>query len=442
MVDLGQVVRRLDRLGVLDADPLASAVSKNPPAPGVDASRKVSGETHSALPVVRMTWSSVTPFAPSSRRVDLHLELLLALTPDRDVGDARDAHQRGPDRPAGEHAEVDERLGPPTTARSSSPGSSTTAAGASAAACETFGRACAWVSRSFTTWRARPAIGAGLEDHLDPRQPGHRLGADDVEERDAVEQVLLERDGDELLDLLGGEPERLGLHLHRRPARTRAATSRGMPAELHDAEDQHADAERDDQALRLQAAGRRSNASSDATSRSGGSKRGLSQRVVGSRCRHDPNGGVSQVRNPADAWAHMGAESRQRIPPKGPNGVAEASPFHALWSIGCRQWQRSRGPAIAPGLGPGECAETGGRSCPLEGRPHRRVDPRDSAVADRFAPSPPARTHPRRDRIRKVRPAAVVVNRNVTSVVGSDIRRKMSDDVLSLMRLKQALPIP
>jgi hypothetical protein len=33
----------------------------NPPVPGVDASRKVSGDAHSALPVVLMTWSRVTP---------------------------------------------------------------------------------------------------------------------------------------------------------------------------------------------------------------------------------------------------------------------------------------------------------------------------------------------------------------------------------------------
>ena len=34
--------------------------SMNPPVPGVDASTKVSGETHSALPAVSMTWVRVT----------------------------------------------------------------------------------------------------------------------------------------------------------------------------------------------------------------------------------------------------------------------------------------------------------------------------------------------------------------------------------------------
>ena len=36
-------------------------VSMKPPVPGVDASRKVSGDTHSALPVVSTRWSRLTP---------------------------------------------------------------------------------------------------------------------------------------------------------------------------------------------------------------------------------------------------------------------------------------------------------------------------------------------------------------------------------------------
>ena len=41
------------------------ADSKKPPVPGVDASTKVSGETHSALPAVSMSWVSVTCSARS-----------------------------------------------------------------------------------------------------------------------------------------------------------------------------------------------------------------------------------------------------------------------------------------------------------------------------------------------------------------------------------------
>ena len=61
-------------------------------------------------------------------------------------------------------------------------------------------------------------VGARLEDQHDRGEPGDRLGADLVEERDAVEQVRLERDGDELLDLFGRQAERLGLDLDVRAA--------------------------------------------------------------------------------------------------------------------------------------------------------------------------------------------------------------------------------
>ena len=57
-------------------------------------------------------------------------------------------------------------------------------------------------------------IGAGLECHLDRRQPGHRLGAHDLEPRDADQQVRLEGNGDQLFDFYRGEPERFGLDLH------------------------------------------------------------------------------------------------------------------------------------------------------------------------------------------------------------------------------------
>ena len=49
-------------------------------------------------------------------------------------------------------------------------------------------------------------VGARLEDQLDRRELGHRLRAQIVEPGDAVER-LLERDGDELLDLGGRQPE-------------------------------------------------------------------------------------------------------------------------------------------------------------------------------------------------------------------------------------------
>ena len=199
-------------------------------------------------------------------------------------------------------------------------------------------RAC--VSRSFTTWRARPSSVPGSKIISIRDRPG--TDSERMTSRNAtpLSRSCSSGHGDELLDLLGGEPERLGLHLHR----DRRELGQRVPRHARGAARSRAPRRR----CRARRPGpstsdcrRPANASSDATSRSGGSKRGLRQRVVGSRCPHDPNGGVSQVHNPADAWAWLGAESRQRIPPKGPNGAAEASPFHALWSIGCRQWQKA-----------------------------------------------------------------------------------------------------
>ena len=99
----------------------------------------------------------------------------------------------------------------------------------------TFGRACDWVSRSATTWRAlRMSVPGSNIMTIDDR-PASDFGLDLVEERDAVEQVRLERDRDELLDLLGRQSERLGLDFdgrgrelgqRHRPGQTEAGSHR------------------------------------------------------------------------------------------------------------------------------------------------------------------------------------------------------------------------
>ena len=84
----------------------------NPPVPGVEASRKVNGENHSAFPAVLMTWSSDTPCRCELGGIDQDLELALALAQDRDVRDAGHAHQTRPDGPAREDGHLDQRLAP------------------------------------------------------------------------------------------------------------------------------------------------------------------------------------------------------------------------------------------------------------------------------------------------------------------------------------------
>ena len=78
---------------------------------------------------------------------------------------------------------------------------------------DTLGRACG-LRHPFGDQLPRPVqVRARLEDHHDRRQPRHRVGSDLVEERDAVEQVRLQRDRDQLLDFRRRQTQRLGLDL-------------------------------------------------------------------------------------------------------------------------------------------------------------------------------------------------------------------------------------
>jgi hypothetical protein len=91
-----------------------------------------------------------------------------------------------------------------------------------------------------------------LEDEKDPREPGDGLRANVLEEGHAVEQVLLHRDGDQLLDLGRGEPECLGLNLDGRRSELGQNVDRHV-ADLHDAEDHGCCCDRDDDASEPQA---------------------------------------------------------------------------------------------------------------------------------------------------------------------------------------------
>jgi len=95
-------------------------------------------------------------------------------------------------------------------------------------------------------------VGARLEGQVDRGQPGHRGGVDAVQPGHAVEQVLFERDGDELLDLGRGQAERLGLYLHRR-GRELGIDVDGRGPQLGDAEHHDAYGQRHGQAPEPQA---------------------------------------------------------------------------------------------------------------------------------------------------------------------------------------------
>ena len=88
-----------------------------------------------------------------------------------------------------------------TRARSSSPGSSTTPAGSSAARCRRSGTRAAATGAPGHELAGAQDVGPALEEQRDRRQARHRVRADRLDALDAVEQVLLERNGEELLDL-------------------------------------------------------------------------------------------------------------------------------------------------------------------------------------------------------------------------------------------------
>jgi hypothetical protein len=79
--------------------------------------------------------------------------------------------------------------------------------------------------RSCTTCRARRRSVPDRRSARSTRDRGS-MRAHRIEPRDARQQILLQRDGDQLLDLRSGEPESLGLHLHR----GRAELGKGVDA--------------------------------------------------------------------------------------------------------------------------------------------------------------------------------------------------------------------
>ena len=192
-------------------------VSMKPPVPGVDASRKLSGETHSALPVVSMTWPRVTPFARSWRGstwtwscCSRWPQIATLATPVIPINRGRIVQRARTDRSMSDRSL---EVTPIIITRLAEDSGWSIAGGF-----ETLGRAWAWVRRSGDHLPRPQEIGARLEDHDDRRQPGQGLGAQDVHPRQTGEQVGLEGDGDQLLDLFGRQSQGFGLDLDVRRA--------------------------------------------------------------------------------------------------------------------------------------------------------------------------------------------------------------------------------
>jgi hypothetical protein len=95
-------------------------------------------------------------------------------------------------------------------------------------------------------------ICARLERHDHRREPGERHRLDLVEEGDPGQQVLFQRNGDQLLDLFGGEPQGLGLHFDHWRVELRQDIHRRL-AGLDHADDHQAHCRGHDQAPELEA---------------------------------------------------------------------------------------------------------------------------------------------------------------------------------------------
>ncbi len=211
-------------------------MSMKPPVPGVDASRKVNGEYHSALPAVSMTCESET-FLSRSRSGSTWTCSCRSRWPQMDtLATPVDARQAGRDRPAREHPisigdsvfedSADHHDAVRRRQRLEHRGRLRHV------------RQRVRLRHALGHHLAGPVeIGARLEDQMIRRQPGHRLRADVVEERDADEQVLLDRDRDQLLDLGRREAEGLGLDLDRRRRELGQDVHRHL-AKLRDADDE------------------------------------------------------------------------------------------------------------------------------------------------------------------------------------------------------------
>ena len=146
-------------------------VSMNPPVPGVDASRKVSGDTARALPVVSTTWLRVTPCSRSrsgSARTwscrSRWPQMATLATPGTPTRWGRIVQRASTDSSIGDSSLDDS----PTISTRLVDDSGWSICGG----LDTWGSACAWIRRSCTTWRARSGSVPGSKSSSIRDSPG------------------------------------------------------------------------------------------------------------------------------------------------------------------------------------------------------------------------------------------------------------------------------
>ena len=249
---LPQIGRGHDRLDVPDSEPLSGRVDE-PARPDHRSIREL--QQAGIEGVGRGLHDPVERDALGCELlgIDLDLQHLEALAPDGDVGHTGHAQQAGPDLPIRRHRQLDRRVpirGEPDL--------------------EDAARRREWLDHG---GRARPArqrrrhggealcnqlarleqVGPTIEDELNRRELGNRLRTGDVEARHAVEDVL-ERNGDQSLDLGCREAQAGSLDLYARRRELREGVNRAL-AKLLDAEEHHRRGEPNDKESVLGARG-------------------------------------------------------------------------------------------------------------------------------------------------------------------------------------------
>ena len=173
--------------------------STNPPVPGVDASRKLRGDTQTALPVVLMTCSSVMPLSRSCVGVTStwsccsrwpQMETLA--TPGMPISRGLIFHRARTDISIPESS-----LELIRTIRTRLVDDSGCMISGGA---ETFGSAWAWVMRSATSWRARRRSVPGSNTSSIEDRPGTDLDRISSSHATPLRRSASIGDGDELLN--------------------------------------------------------------------------------------------------------------------------------------------------------------------------------------------------------------------------------------------------
>ena len=209
--DLREGVRRADRRDAARADALVGGLEEPARAdhrarrelqqPGVE---RLGGDLHD---LVERDLLVAQPAGP-----DLDVHVLEPLAPDRDVRDAGHAEQARADLPVRRHRQVHQADGLRRQADLHDPARGRDGLHHERRRRPRRKRRRDGVEVLLDELARLAEVRAALEQQRDVRQLRDRLRADHLDARDAVQRVL-ERDGDELLDLGRRQPEARGLQL-------------------------------------------------------------------------------------------------------------------------------------------------------------------------------------------------------------------------------------